>query len=882
MLYPIKVADVELSNPLEDIKDLENYTGFLGIVRLHGQPVGYIQMPVVNGAVKAEDLIKKIIEYYYWPITGCCLQAALTSPGNNITGWLNAAPAAPTATLPFITVAVCTRDRTPDLELCLNALTQLDYPLFEILVIDNAPATTATEKLISSKFPHVRYAVEPRPGLDWARNRAIAEAKGEIIAYTDDDVIVDKGWAKAFGILFAENPEVMASTGLVVPFEIESEAQALFEEYGGFGRGFKRKWTHVERSQKMSWRLLGTGQFGTGANMAYRLGVFDKIGLFDPALDVGTVTNGGGDLEMFFRILREGYTLVYEPAAMVRHRHRREYEKLKTQLANNGSLYSYFIAGAKKYPDMRPAFLQISSYWMRYWNFRRYINSFFKPGGFPRELILAELKGGFTGLTRYKKSVEKAKEIEKKFGRFPALPVRDNRTIVTRQFEPGGIGVRMIELTEGIQPISDVQQYSGVKVFVSYKGNPIGNVDIANKGQTISKSRIIEEVINRFQLKLLLLSEEYTTDNIWAKLKGDLALKYNNYTQEKVEIKGSNLPLHISASVVLCTYNRPDDLRNSLVSLTSQITDRFYEIVVVDNCPSSGLTAPVAAEFAEVILVNEARQGLAYARNAGFIASRGDIIIATDDDVTMPADWLEKIIAPFSRADVMCVNGNTLPIELATRSQQLFEEYGGLGKGFDYFEAGRKWFNKFRFRAAPVWKLGATANAAFRASIFKDPKIGLMREMLGPGMPSGVGEDSYLFYKILKAGYTIVYEPAAYVWHKHRQSMKALKNQIYNYSKGHVSHHLTTLIYDKDKRAIIQLLYRLPQAHFHRIKLRLMGKSNYPVSMILLEIAGNLAGPWCLYKSWKRVKKEGKSSFPDRPAVTYNEREVLLSEKQFV
>jgi glycosyltransferase involved in cell wall biosynthesis len=735
--------------------------------------------------------------------------------------------------------------------------------------------TNATETLIRLKFPNVRYTLEPRPGLDWARNRAIVEAKGEIIAYTDDDVIVDKGWVKAFGILFAENPEVMASTGLVVPYELETEAQVLFEEYGGFGRGFKRKWTRVERGQKMPWQLLGTGQFGTGANMAYRLSVFDKIGLFDPALDVGTVTNGGGDLEMFFRVLREGYTLVYEPAAMVRHRHRRENEKLKTQITNNGSLYAYFIAGVTKYPDMRRTFLKIGIYWMRYWHFRRYIMSFFSPGGFPRDLILAELKGSFTGLTLYKKSVKKVKEIEKDFGAFPTLTIRESGNLTGRH-EVRGIGVRMMELTENIQPITDVPQYTGVRVFIAYKGNPIGSVDIPNKGETISKSRFIEEVVNKLHLSLLLLKQEYNKDNVWTKLKDGLALKYHYDTEEKVESKAGNLPLNISASVVLCTYNRPDDLRNCLSSLTSQVSGRFYEIIVVDNCPSSGLTSPVVAEFPEVMLINETRQGLAYARNAGIIASRGDIIIATDDDVTMPPDWLEKIIAPFSRADIMCVTGNTLPVELATRSQQLFEEYGGLGKGFDPFEADRKWFNKFRYRAAPVWKLGATANAAFRASIFKDTRIGLMNEMLGAGMPSGCSEDSYMFYKILRAGYTLVYEPAAFVWHKHRGSMKALKNQIYNYSKGHICHHLATWIYDKDQRGLIQILFRLPQAHFYRIKSRLMGKSTYPISMILLEIKGNLAAPWALFRSWKRVKKQGRSTFQDHPLVIHKEPGVLL------
>ena len=66
-----------------------------------------------------------------------------------------------------------------------------------------------------------------------ARNRAILEAKGEIIAYTDDDVVADPGWIKALATVFAEDPDVMAVTGLVVPFELETEAQVLFERDGG-------------------------------------------------------------------------------------------------------------------------------------------------------------------------------------------------------------------------------------------------------------------------------------------------------------------------------------------------------------------------------------------------------------------------------------------------------------------------------------------------------------------------------------------------------------------------------------------------------------------------------------------------------------------------
>ena len=74
---------------------------------------------------------------------------------------------------------------------------------------------------------------------------------------------------------------------------------------------------------------------------------------------------------------------------------------------------------------------------------------------------------------------------------------------------------------------------------------------------------------------------------------------------------------------------------------------------------------------------------MAYARNKGVISSKGDVVVATDDDVTMPPDWLGTLVGPFIEPDVMIVTGNVLPLELETAAQRLFEAYGGLGRGPD-------------------------------------------------------------------------------------------------------------------------------------------------------------------------------------------------------
>ena len=152
-------------------------------------------------------------------------------------------------------------------------------------------------------------------------------------------------------------------------------------------------------------------------------------------------------------------------------------------------------------------------------------------------------------------------------------------------------------------------------------------------------------------------------------------------------VKGSPARLlpDISVSIVVATLDRPAELRMCLRCLVAQASPRAVEIIVVDNNPASGLTSAVVAEFSHVVLVNEPRKGLAYARNKGFTTSSGDIVVATDDDVTMPPDWLGKLVAPFVRPNVMTVTGNVLPLAIETTAQRLFELYGGLGRGLEPF-----------------------------------------------------------------------------------------------------------------------------------------------------------------------------------------------------
>lgn len=857
MHRPVKVADLEISEPISDFDGLADYVFLQLIVRWRGHPIDMITLPVRGSVCPASEIISLIMDQCAMKMIHHLLHLALeNSIGKE--EWTIEEMAKlqmpPLHSPPSLSVAVCTRDRPEQLAICLDALRKLSTRPLEILVIDNAPKTETTRELIENSFPEITYILEPRPGLDWARNRAIDVAKGDIIAYTDDDVVVDEGWANAIVRMFARNEDVMAVTGLVVPYELDTEPQILFEKYGGFGRGFARKWYRPNEAERAKLALLhaGSGKFGTGANMAFRRSVFCEIGLFDPALDVGTVTNGGGDLDMFFRVLKFGHTLVYEPAAMVRHRHRRDFEKLHTQIANNGiGFYSHLVRNAIEFPEERRGLAKLAWWWLREWNLRRWLQSMFRPIELPHSLITAELKGSFCGLFRYPRARKQARVLTQTIGNHSS----DHRVMLngapSQSASKNGIAVRTWEVTGESVAIDDVMNYDLTRVFITFDGNAIGEVSIRNLRCSISADRIADEAVEALGMTML---DPYSSESealVWSHAMAHL----KNFVIRANEKSLDHKKTEISASVVIATRDRPNSLRDCLRSLMEQKTSRPLEIIVVDNHPDSGLTAPVVAGFPDVKVIQEARPGLSFARNAGLLASKGEILVCTDDDVTFPPGWLGNLLEPFERNDVMMVTGNVLPTELDTKSQIEFESYGGLGRGYERCEFDRKWFDSFRRKAVPTWTIGATANAALRASLLRDPDVGLMDEALGAGTPTGCSEDTYLFYKTLMAGHIIVYHPKAFVWHRHRVDDDALNRQIFNYSKGHAAYHLTTFLRDGDGRGLVRILAEIPMHQVRQLWRCLLGRSQTSIHTTMLEISGYALGPIALWRSRRRVSR---------------------------
>lgn len=864
MRAPVKVIEIELSEPLRDLDQLDGYSEIYGIVCYHTTPVGTIHIPLSSPHCSASTFGQAIAEQLAWPVVRKHLIDQLDTPspaeGFQLDQVFEASPTRYAGPLPLITVAVCTRNRTDDLAHCLEHLMQLDYPQLDRIVIDNAPSSDATERLVRERFPDIRYAREDTPGLDWARNRAILEARGEIVAYTDDDVMVDAQWARAIGEVFAENPHVMAVTGLVLPYELETEPQVQFEQYGGFGRGTIRRWFGVNAAggERAANGHANAGRFGTGANMAYRRSVFEQIGPFDPALDVGTVTNGGGDLEMFFRVLKEGFMLVYEPRAMVRHRHRRDTQRFHTQIANNGvGFYSFLVRCFLAYPEERLGILRMGIWWFWYWSILRLLKSFVRPQVIPRSLNYAEARGSLIGLRTYQQARQTAARYTNGLA-----PLRQMRRAPERPRHPHGIAVREIDICQPLQPITDLADYPDTRLYVFRAGQPIGFVQIANRYQPIGISQLREELVNQLDINLIARLPDEDDAAAWNRLFRAIHQRWNP-TESTPAAATMPLANDETVSIIVATCDRPNELRACLQSLSNQQTNHQIEIIVVDNHPSSGKTAPVVAEFPSIRLIHEERSGSSYARNAGIAASSGSIIVTTDDDVIAPPEWLDLLIAPLHNQQVMVVTGNVLPQQMDTQPQRVFEHTGGAGRGFRPWTASPSWLHRKHQQGLPIWELGGMTNAAFRASVFANKQIGMLEEALGPGTATGAGEDIYTFYRVLKAGYDIVYQPSAFVYQNQLGTMAGLRRQIFNTSKGRVAFYVLVALRERDLRGLKHTGWAFPIWQARRLLRALRdtirGRAQYPLSLMLLEVYGTLLGPFSLMQSLKRVQQLGRS-----------------------
>ncbi len=240
--------------------------------------------------------------------------------------------------LPRATVVVPTICQDPErLATTINRILDLDYPNFDVVVVDNRPDPKRSLLPRFRDQAKVGSCWQPHRGVSSARNMGIENSLGDLVAFTDDDVTVEVNWLRELATRFVLNPEVDGVCGLVLPVELRTEAQLWFEEFfGGFNKSFSFELLSMALMKDDPLFPYATGRFGAGCNMAIRRSALIAKGGFDVTLGVGTPTRGGEDLAMMMKQVLTGGTVAFEPRAVVRHQHRETESQFVSQVFGYG------------------------------------------------------------------------------------------------------------------------------------------------------------------------------------------------------------------------------------------------------------------------------------------------------------------------------------------------------------------------------------------------------------------------------------------------------------------------------------------------------------------------------------------------------------------
>jgi glycosyltransferase involved in cell wall biosynthesis len=421
LVFPTRVVELELEDETLKTPALQTsagdpYRAARVVVKLHGKPLALVELNLTDGVLDSHDITRRV-----WSELEPKIAEHLRSDG--VTDADNESRVPPIPRPPcveareraranglMVSIVVATHDRPAGLARTLRSVIELDYPNYEIVVVDNAPATSETHEMLQRDFadvPNLHYVREDVPGLTPARIRGIEVASGEILAFTDDDVVVDRHWLAELVAGFEAGDSVACVTGLTLPLELDTPAQILFEEYGGFGKGVDRHIYNLSEHHPGD-RLFpyAIGRIGSGNNMAWSRKLLEEIGGFDLSL----TKTGAEDISAFFDAMTSGYTIVYEPAAIIFHEHRRSYADLRRQVYWYGiGLGAYLTRCLLGDVRHRLRFAAKAPFGLVYLLSANSPKNVKKSPVFPRELTRLELRGTWRGSLAYIRARSKAR-----------------------------------------------------------------------------------------------------------------------------------------------------------------------------------------------------------------------------------------------------------------------------------------------------------------------------------------------------------------------------------------------------------------------------------------------------------------------------------------
>ena len=450
---PVKVCEVELSEPVSAIT-APGHESALVLARWYSEPLAVVDIPLRDGTADAGQVAQAL-----WLSVGQQVKARCSAAGDAASGTAppvlaaarpaGARPVAPpppprrrrldgpqalrdsglrlpwppqyllgrAATLrnaPPASVIICTRDRAERLGSCLTAVLRQDYPDFEVIVVDNAPADDGVAR------PGGPAAARPgraasrcgtssssAPACPGRATPGCAAASGRIVAYLDDDEHPDRHWLAELARGFTLGRGVAGVSGLVLPAVLDTPAQrpvrAVRRAQQGprpDARGLRRRLARPPAPAVPAARRSASARPwpSTGRRCCGSAGSTWRSG-------AGTPARAGEDTAAIADLMLDGGTFVYWPGAVMWHEHRKEFAEVERQLDGYGSgLTAFYTRAVLRDPRRLLTLARLAPGALRDLRGKDSVRTATMTGDYPAALRRASVRGMLSGPFRYLRS----------------------------------------------------------------------------------------------------------------------------------------------------------------------------------------------------------------------------------------------------------------------------------------------------------------------------------------------------------------------------------------------------------------------------------------------------------------------------------------------
>ncbi|WP_435159159.1 glycosyltransferase [Amycolatopsis sacchari] len=717
----------------------------------------------------------------------------------------------PTEPAPTVVLCAYTERRWDDLVAGLSSLrAQTVRPGEIILVVDHNPEL---ERRAAAEFPDVLVVPNAgRRGLSGARNTAIELAKGEVVAFLDDDAVPEPDWLEQL-LAGYRDPRVLAVGGSARPVWPDGERSPLLPARGD-GTG------------ELDW-VVGctyTGQPTAetpvrnlmGCNMSFRREAFQLAGLFTEDLGrVGRTPLGCEETELCIRLHQAspGSVVLFRPEAVVRHR-------------------------------VTPDRLTWGYLRRRGW------------GEGVSKALVSRSVGADAALATERDYLSRV---------IPAALLRELGRLL-RGRGSGALGVLALCLVVGSTAagyargkLSRRRLKLGAPPKLVHGPIHVATVDI---NRMPAQLPVPARAVGHYRAAQVLVRDgDRTLDVVLLPVRRGVV---------RLDLLGFGTPAAPAPkpdferpliSVVIPTAHRKQQAVASVRAALAAGYPRL-EILVVDNLPDGEPWLREEVEALGARYLVEPRKGVSVARNTGARESTGEFIAFVDENIRVEPGWFDAVAEEFvADPQVGCVTSMVLPASLETDAEVLFERLKGYSQ-----HVRRQRLDRETVREDPLYPLslaryGPGSCTTWRRSTFES--LGGYDPLLGAGTPAMAGEDLDLFVRLARADGTVVYTPHAVARHTHRADWLELREQMRGYGVGLTAMLLLSVL--RRPIGVFSILRRIPRgaarlaARTPELPLSDRAARSRLRQLRRDERSGMLSGPVALAKAWRRYRFGARS-----------------------